>query len=67
MRNDGTIQVLRGASVAKNLKKFWIPDNQFMEDDEVLDAIEACMKKNQLLGRYNFKYNFIGDYGKYSV
>lgn len=37
-----------------------------MEDDEVLDAIEACMKKNQLLGRYNFKYNFIGDYGKYN-
>ena len=65
LRNSGTIEVLHGASVAKSLKKLWIPDNQFMEEDDVLDAIEFCMSRNQLLGRYNFKYNFIGDYGKY--
>ena len=34
-----------------------------MEDDDVLDAMHKCMEMNQNLGRYNFKYNFIGDYG----
>ena len=34
-----------------------------MEEDEVLDAVQFCMERNQVLGRYNFKYNFIGDYG----
>ena len=29
----------------------------------MLDAIQFCMEKNQGLGRYNFRYNFIGDYG----
>jgi len=63
LRNEGTIEVLRGASAAKSLKKLSLQDNQFMEEDEVLDAIQFCMEKNQGLGRYNFKYNFIGDYG----
>ena len=34
-----------------------------MESDEVLDAIQFCMERNKGLGRYNFKYNFIQDYG----
>lgn len=63
LRNAGTIEVLRGASIAKNLSRISLFDNQFLEEDDVMDAIEFCMKKNDNLGRYNFKYNFIGDAG----
>jgi hypothetical protein len=28
--------VLKGTSVAKNLKKLWLADNQFLEEDDVL-------------------------------
>jgi hypothetical protein len=34
-----------------------------MEEDDVLDAIDKCMVKNVNLGRYDFRFNFIGDYG----
>ena len=34
-----------------------------MEEDNVLDAMGHCMKKNVNLARYNFKYNFLGNYG----
>ena len=63
LRNDGVIQVLKGVGAAKNLTKIWLSDNQFMEEDHVLEAIEACMKMNQNLGKYDFRHNFIGDYG----
>jgi Leucine-rich repeat (LRR) protein len=46
LRNEGTIEVLRGTSVAKNLKKLYLADNQFLEEDEVLAAIDMCMKNN---------------------
>lgn len=58
---------MRGCSIAKNLKKIYLNDNQFLEEDEVLEAIEKCMKTNTNLGRYDFKYNFISDYGKYFI
>lgn len=67
LRNEGTIQVLKGTSVAKQLKKIYLADNQFMEEDEVLEAIDKCMKKNQTLGRYDFRYNFISDYGVQAI
>ncbi len=35
-----------------------------MEEDEVLEAIDKCMKRNTNLGRYDFRYNFISDYGQ---
>jgi len=28
-----------------------------------MEAIEKCMKKNQNLGHYDFRYNFLSDYG----
>lgn len=34
-----------------------------MESEEVLDAIQFCMEKNKELPKYNFKYNFISDFG----
>ena len=49
LRDNGTIEVLRGLSVSKNLKKVSLADNQFFESDEVLDAIEKCWKRNQTL------------------
>uniref|UniRef100_A0A7S3MVC8 Uncharacterized protein n=1 Tax=Strombidium inclinatum TaxID=197538 RepID=A0A7S3MVC8_9SPIT len=63
LRNEGTIEVLRGTSIAKSLKKIFLSDNQFMEEDDVLNAIDMCMKKNTNLGRYDFRFNFISDYG----
>ena len=57
---------MKGLSIAKNLKQIVLADNQFLEEDEVLEAINDCMIKNQNLGRYDFKYNFISDYGKYN-
>ena len=63
--NKGVVEVLRGVSIAKCLKKIYLSDNQFSEEDEVLDAIENCMKKNLNLGRYDFNHNFITDYGKF--
>lgn len=29
----------------------------------MLDAIQFCMEKNKELPKYNFKYNFISDFG----
>ena len=55
---------MKGLSIAKNLKQIVLADNQFLEEDDVLEAINDCMCKNQNLGRYDFKYNFISDYGK---
>jgi len=55
--------VLKGVSVAKSLKKIHLADNQFSEENEVLEAIGKCMMKNENLGRYDFRHNFIGDYG----
>ena len=63
--NDGTITVLKGVSIAKELKKIYLADNQFNEDQEVLDAIKDCMTRNKNLARYDFKYNALEDIGKY--
>lgn len=63
LRNPGTIEVLKGVSIAKNLKKIFLSDNQFDESDDVLAAIEKCFNKNQNLGRYDFRFNFLSDYG----
>ena len=67
LRNPGTIEVLKGVSIAKKLKKIFLSDNQFDESDDVLEAIQKCFNKNQELGRYDFRYNFISDYGKYTT
>ena len=63
LRDAGIIKLLRGLSVAKSLKKINLADNQFYEEDDVLEAFESCMKKNQVLGSYNIKYNYFSDDG----
>ena len=56
--------MFRGASAARKLVKLWVADNQFVEDDDVIESLENCMKNNNVLGSYNIKFNFISDYGK---
>lgn len=34
-----------------------------MESEPVLDMIQFCMERNKELTKYNFKYNFIQDFG----
>jgi hypothetical protein len=63
LRNEGIIMVLRGLSVNKALKMINVADNQFNDDTPVMDAVEACWKKNKSLGWYNFAYNNLFDNG----
>lgn len=65
LRDEGVKKVLQGVSIAKVLKKIYLADNQFNCDDEkVMNVIEGCMKKNQNLGRYDFRYNTVTTIGK---
>ena len=40
LRNEGVKHVLNGVSIAKELKKIYLADNQFNEADDVLDCIK---------------------------
>lgn len=42
-------RVLLGTSIAKSLKKIYLADNQFNDDDAMIKAIEFCMVKNKTL------------------
>ncbi len=53
-----------GVAIAKSLKKIYLADNQFNDDENILKAMEFCMIKNTTLTRYDFKYNNITDNGK---
>merc|ERR1712160_232402 len=61
--NEGIVKILQGTAVNKALKKIWLSDNQFNDDDEVLKAITFCWTKNTHLMRYDFKYNIISSEG----
>lgn len=63
LRNEGIIIVFRGLSINKKLKKIYLADNQFNEDESVMAAIEACWLKNKNLGRYDLRYNTLTDIG----
>ena len=52
-------------SIAKTLKKIWLADNQFNEDEDVLVAIKTCMQRNKELAKYDFRNNDLNDAGKY--
>ena len=66
LKNDGVVKVLQGVSIAKNLKKILLADNQFSDEEKVMMALEFCMTKNDKLGRYDLKFNNIGEQGKSS-
>ena len=59
------ITLLRGVAIAKNLKKLLIADNQFNDDEKVLNALLFCMRRNEKLGKYDLKYNIITEAGKW--
>mmetsp|Transcript_25467 Transcript_25467/g.28291 ORF Transcript_25467/g.28291 Transcript_25467/m.28291 type:complete len:193 (+) Transcript_25467:331-909(+) len=63
LRNEGIIKVLRGVSIAKVLEQFNVADNQFGEEDEVLQAFKFCMTRNKNLAHYDLKFNAFGDEG----
>ena len=64
LKNEGVMQVLNGVSIAKELKKIYLADNQFNEKPEVLESIRACMARNKSLARYDFRNNDLKDDGK---
>ena len=57
LRDEGTVEVLNGVSVAKELSKIYLADNQFHESDQVLATIKSCMTRNKTLAKYDFKNN----------
>ena len=65
LRNEGAKMVLNGVSIAKELKKIYLADNQFNEDEEMLNSIKMCMTRNKQLARYDFRNNDLRDDGKY--
>ena len=54
---------MKGLSINKKLQKIYLADNQFNDDQEVLESVKDCMMKNKELGRYDFKHNNIGNEG----
>ena len=56
--------ILNGVSIAKELKKIYLADNQFNEETEMLEAIKSCMSRNKSLAKYDFKNNDLRDAGK---
>ena len=56
--------MLNGVSIAKELKKIYLADNQFNEDEDVLESIKSCMSRNKSLARYDFRNNDLKDEGK---
>ena len=56
---------MRGVSIAKNLKKIILADNQFSDSDDVMKSLHFCMKRNEKLGKYDLKFNNIGSNGKF--
>ena len=63
LRDDGTISLLRGLSAAKTLTRIILADNQFIESDDVLQAIRGCFIRNKTLVSYDFRFNFIENDG----
>jgi len=61
LRNEGAKMVLNGVSIAKELKKIYLADNQFNEEEEMLKSIKMCMTRNKQLARYDFRNNDLRD------
>ena len=59
--------MLNGVSIAKELKKIYLADNQFNEEESVLEGIKNCMARNKSLARYDFRNNDLKDEGKLTI
>lgn len=67
LRNEGAKIVLSGVSIAKNLKKIHLADNNFNEEEDMLESIKTCMDRNKTLAKYDFRNNDLKDAGKYFI
>lgn len=67
LRNEGTKMVLQGVSANKSLKKIYLADNQFNEDEDMLVCIKTCMLRNKTLAKYDFRHNDLKDTGKFTL
>ena len=67
LRNEGAKIVLSGVSIAKNLKKIHLADNNFNEEEDMLESIKTCMDRNKTLAKYDFRNNDLKDAGKYNI
>ena len=67
LRNEGAKMVLNGVSIAKELKKIYLGDNQFNEEADMLECIKNCMTRNKSLAKYDFRNNDLQDEGKYKI
>ena len=61
--NEGIKVIFRGLSINKNLKKIYLADTQFNDDETVMDAMRNCFISNKNLGRYDIRFNNIKDDG----
>lgn len=65
LRNEGVKKVFTGVAVSKSLKKIYLADNQWNDEESVLDKMDFCMTTNKTLAKYDFRYNNIGTEGKF--
>lgn len=65
--NEGSKIVLNGVSIAKNLKKVHLADNNFNQEEDMLEAIKKCMTINKTLAKYDFRNNDLRDEGKSTI
>jgi Ran GTPase-activating protein (RanGAP) involved in mRNA processing and transport len=53
--NQGSKIVLNGVSIAKNLKMIHLADNNFNQEEDMLESIKSCMTRNKTLAKYDFR------------
>ena len=63
LRNEGIPIVMKGLAVNKSLSKIYLADNQFGEEEQVLESIKFAWHKNTHLGKYDFKFNALYNVG----
>jgi Ran GTPase-activating protein (RanGAP) involved in mRNA processing and transport len=67
LKKDGIVRLCDGLPIAKKLEKIILADNQFGEEDEVLEALSKVIIKNKTLKDYNLQYNAIREKGNFKA
>jgi len=63
LRNEGVIGLLKSVAIAPSLEIIGLADNQFDDEDDVLEAIKQCWQKTQKTKTWDLRYNGITDKG----
>lgn len=61
--NEGVLNVFHGLVAAKNLKKIYLADCQWTDDEKVMEALHECFVKNKVLAKYDLSHNTMEDDG----